>query len=90
MLKSNAQLNRFQMPDDLASTALSASFSSAGSFNVEVMSLLTEMNNRLISVDDRFLTMDQRMQLIETDVVHIKLNVQTTLCNILQEDQQVP
>jgi hypothetical protein len=88
VLKSNAQLNRFQMPDDLASSAPSASSSTIGPFNAKVLCLLTQMNDWLISMDDRFLTMDQRMQLIETDVVQMKLNVLTTLRNILPEDQQ--
>jgi len=55
--------------------------SSSGPSNVEVMSLMTQMNDTLQS-------MGQRMRLIETDVAQIKLNVWTTLCNILLEDRR--
>jgi hypothetical protein len=46
------------------------------------------MNDQVISLDDRFLTMDQCIQFIETDVAHIKMNVRTTLYNIFPEDQR--
>jgi hypothetical protein len=56
------------MSDELASITPSASSSSTDLFNIAVISLLTKMNdqllsmdNRLISMDDRFLTMDQCM-----------------------------
>jgi hypothetical protein len=50
------------------------------------------MDNRLISFDDRFMTMDQHMQLLEAVVAQIKINVPNTLQHIIPGDQrdQVP
>jgi hypothetical protein len=80
------------MPDEPASTAPSASSSFAEPSNAAVMSLLTQMNDRLLSVDnrlifmdDQLLTMDQRMQLIETDVAQIKTNVWTLSATSFQK-----
>jgi hypothetical protein len=80
------------MPDELAPSVPTASFSFVELSNAIVMSLLTQMNDQFISMDDRFLTMDQGMQLIEADVAQININVRNTLRNILPDDQrdQVP
>jgi hypothetical protein len=41
MLKSNAQLQRFHMPDEPDSSNPSASFFASGPSNVKLMSLMT-------------------------------------------------
>jgi hypothetical protein len=48
--------------------------------------MFQSMENRLISLDDRFLTIDQRMQLREADMAQI--NVRNTLRHILPADQR--
>jgi hypothetical protein len=46
------------------------------------------MDNWLISFDYRFQSLDQRFQIMEAGVAHIKINEHNTLRQILPEDQQ--
>jgi len=80
VMKSNAQFQRFQVFDESVPIAPSASSSSRPS-NAKVMSQLSHMT-------DMLQYMDQHMRLIETDVAQIKINVRTTLCNILPKDRR--
>jgi len=101
VMKSNAQLHRFQDDPALSTPSVSSSYVEAP--NVVFLGILTQitdrlqsmdtwmsdqfqlMDNRLLSLDDRFLTMDQHIQTMEADVALIKINVRNTLRHLVLE-----
>jgi hypothetical protein len=103
IMKSNAQLQRFQEQDDPVppahATPLVAFSSHAESSGDAVLSMLAQITDRLQStntrmtdqfqsMDNRLLSLDDHFQLMEADVAQIKINERNILCYVLPENQR--